>query len=102
MYNYEKELAREQFWMNGDEENWKISGFAEMPKKEIVEKAVQQMIQSMEESEKEGVKLESTHQMARIVLVLRMCNRVSNLKKIIGEYLNIWLVKNSCMLYRMR
>ncbi|CAJ0951777.1 unnamed protein product, partial [Mesorhabditis belari] len=75
MYNYEKELAREQFWMNGDEESWKSAGFEFMPKKEIVEKAVQQMIESIDESDKDGVKLESTHQMARIVIVLRMCNR---------------------------
>ncbi|CAJ0565560.1 unnamed protein product, partial [Mesorhabditis spiculigera] len=75
LYNHEEEMAREQFWMNGDEESWKLAKFDKIPKIELVEKYISQLINSIEESEKDGVKLESTHYMARIAIVLRMCNR---------------------------
>ncbi|CAJ0581205.1 unnamed protein product, partial [Mesorhabditis spiculigera] len=75
LYNHEEELAREQFWMNGDEESWKLANFDKMPKAELVEKYITQLLRSIEESEKDGVQLESTRYMARIASVLRMCNR---------------------------
>ncbi|CAJ0917562.1 unnamed protein product, partial [Mesorhabditis belari] len=73
LYNYEMELAREKFWMNGDEQSYTLTGFAGVPKKELMDKYIRLTLASMEESEKDGVTLETNHNFARIVEVFRMC-----------------------------
>lgn len=73
LYNYETELAREQWQMTGEEKFLVNAGYPKMDKVEVVEK-LHRMITKELKSEKNGVQIQSTHLVARLVEILRMCN----------------------------
>lgn len=83
MYNYETEMAREEFWMTGDEDAWKKAGFEMIDKKVLVEKYMQVLLKLLNVEnivEKKEVEMEITHTMSKIVEILRMCNRAEMLE----------------------
>lgn len=82
LYNFETELAREEFWMTGDTTAYKLTGYSPVPKKMLIEKYLKKVVRTMEI---EGVNTETNHQIARIVEVVRMCNKVE-LDEILRHY----------------